>query len=282
MNKIFTQIRLAKMKVIFFFALIPLVLGITDNCYSQSTGKIVYEAVLEAEGYNKLKAVLLFQNESSFFFIENVFVYESENLKNEENLVLSETNELNIKIKPPENSIIHAVNINRERNLIRSKKTIYKSGQYVPCIVIEPTGTIKWELINESKKIGSYRAFKAKSTFRGRKYVAWYTPEIEVNAGPWKFQGLPGLILEIMDEDQGVQFKLSSVTIPYDFSRDSLIFEEELVLDIEKYASLNDPKIIIEEFVEWLESSIPQSGTVINSTNMSTTIDRNGIEREYN
>ncbi|HKK95327.1 MAG TPA: GLPGLI family protein [Anaerovoracaceae bacterium] len=269
------------MKFILPFAIIPLLLGVTDNCYSQSTGKIVYEAVLEAEDYDTLNAVLLFQNKSSFFFIENEDGYESENLKNEENLLLSEANELNIKIKPPENAIIHAVNIDREQNLIRSKKTIYKSGQYVPSIVVEPSGTIKWELINESKKIGSYQAFKAISTFRGRNYVAWYAPEIEVNAGPWKFQGLPGLILEIMDEDQGVQFKLSSVTIPYEFSQDSLIFEEELVLNIEEYASLNDPKIIIEEFVEWLESSISQSGAVIKSTNMSTTINRNGIEREY-
>lgn len=269
------------MKFILSFVLISLILGGTYNCYSQSTGRIVYEAVLEAEGYDKLKAILLFQNESSYFFIENVVGNDSENLMNGENLVFSETNELNINIKPPENAIIHAVNIDKENKLIRSKKAIYKSGQYVPSIVIEPTGTIKWELIDESKKISSYQAFKATTTFRGRNYIAWYTPEIKVNAGPWKFQGLPGLILEVTDEDKGVHFNLSSVAIPYEFSRDSLIFEEELVLNIEEYALLNDPKVIIDEFVEWLESSIPQSGTVINSTNISTSINRNGIEREY-
>ena len=35
--------------------------------------------------------------------------------------------------------------------------------------------------------------------FRGRTYKAWYTMEIEIEEGPWKFHGLPGLIVEIAD-----------------------------------------------------------------------------------
>lgn len=44
---------------------------------------------------------------------------------------------------------------------------------------------------------------RARCAFRGRNYEAWYAPEIAVSAGPWKFGGLPGLILAIKD-DAGV------------------------------------------------------------------------------
>lgn len=30
-------------------------------------------------------------------------------------------------------------------------------------------------------------------------YTSWYAPEIALNKGPWKFNGLPGLILKVED-----------------------------------------------------------------------------------
>nr|WP_081964210.1 GLPGLI family protein [Porphyromonas macacae] len=40
---------------------------------------------------------------------------------------------------------------------------------------------------------------KGYSFFRGRTYEAWFTPQIPLKEGPYKFDGLPGLILQIMD-----------------------------------------------------------------------------------
>ncbi len=56
-----------------------------------------------------------------------------------------------------------------------------------------------WTLLNESQVILSYPCQKATTTFRGRKYEAWFTAKIPINNGPWKFGGLPGLILKISD-----------------------------------------------------------------------------------
>lgn len=58
-----------------------------------------------------------------------------------------------------------------------------------------------WKLENETKEIKSLNCKKATSTFRGRKYIAWYTEDINILGGPWKFDGLPGLILAITSED---------------------------------------------------------------------------------
>lgn len=67
----------------------------------------------------------------------------------------------------------------------------------------EPLPAIDWELEEGERTILGYACRRARCTFRGRNYEAWYAPEIAVSAGPWKFGGLPGLILAIRD-DAGV------------------------------------------------------------------------------
>ena len=57
-----------------------------------------------------------------------------------------------------------------------------------------------WDLQPETKTIGTFVCQKATIKFRGRNYIAWFTNEIPVPFGPWKFQGLSGLILEVYDE----------------------------------------------------------------------------------
>lgn len=67
----------------------------------------------------------------------------------------------------------------------------------------EPLPAIDWELEEDERTILGYACRRARCTFRGRNYEAWYAPEIAVSVGPWKFGGLPGLILAIKD-DAGV------------------------------------------------------------------------------
>lgn len=69
----------------------------------------------------------------------------------------------------------------------------------------------KWELAPGTLKIKNYLCHKAICTFRGRKYIAWYTKEIPVSNGPWKFGGLPGLILKIYDTGQLYTFECIKV-----------------------------------------------------------------------
>ncbi len=60
----------------------------------------------------------------------------------------------------------------------------------------------KWDLHQETKQIGKFTCQKATIKFRGRSYIAWFTNEVPVPFGPWKFQGLSGLILEVYDTDK--------------------------------------------------------------------------------
>lgn len=57
-----------------------------------------------------------------------------------------------------------------------------------------------WQLKSTEKKtIGGYTCSLAIGSYAGRTYKVWYTTEIPVSDGPWKFSGLPGLILEVED-----------------------------------------------------------------------------------
>jgi len=69
--------------------------------------------------------------------------------------------------------------------------------------VEENLPTMKWSLLTEQKQIGKFLCEKAKTTFRGRTYEVWYTTEVPISYGPWKFNGLPGLMVEIKDT-QGI------------------------------------------------------------------------------
>ncbi len=62
----------------------------------------------------------------------------------------------------------------------------------------EPIPEIEWTLTDETEEIMGYTCNKATAKWRGREWTAWYS-DIPINAGPWKFQGLPGLILKVED-----------------------------------------------------------------------------------
>lgn len=66
----------------------------------------------------------------------------------------------------------------------------------------EPLDLMDWKMSFGTKEILGYPCFKAECDFRGRHWTAWFTMQIPVKDGPWKFGGLPGLILE-MEESRG-------------------------------------------------------------------------------
>ncbi len=70
-----------------------------------------------------------------------------------------------------------------------------------------------WKLGKETKIVQGLNCMKATCRFRGRDYVAWFSPEIAVPYGPWKFGGLPGLLVEIKDTRQEVLIQLKNLDL---------------------------------------------------------------------
>ena len=61
----------------------------------------------------------------------------------------------------------------------------------------EDAKPLEWELTDETLTILGYSCHKAMVSFAGRKYIAWYSMNLPLSAGPYKFSGLPGLILKV-------------------------------------------------------------------------------------
>lgn len=74
----------------------------------------------------------------------------------------------------------------------------------------EPQPDFNWQLSDETKTVCGTLCHKATCSFRGRDWTVWYS-DIPVSEGPWKFGGLPGLILEAEDSTKEIMFTALSL-----------------------------------------------------------------------
>ena len=76
---------------------------------------------------------------------------------------------------------------------------------------IEPCPPQQWTLHNEMMTILEHQCQKATCHWRGRDFVAWFATDIPIKRGPWRFNGLPGLILKLYDTDRFYTFEAVSL-----------------------------------------------------------------------
>lgn len=84
----------------------------------------------------------------------------------------------------------------------------------------EPLEKQQWRIVDSTRNILGYSCQKAVCNFRGRHYIGWFTTEIPVSNGPWKFSGLPGLLVEVYDKNNDYWFILKGIQK----SKESLLF----------------------------------------------------------
>lgn len=96
--------------------------------------------------------------------------------------------------------------VKRNRNSFNHIKTITNNSGN--CFSMKSNDEIEWKLHNETKDYQSYKLQKATTTFGGRNWTAWYSPDVPLQEGPYKFRGLPGLIFEIYDDENIFSYHL--------------------------------------------------------------------------
>jgi GLPGLI family protein len=73
---------------------------------------------------------------------------------------------------------------------------------------------LKWEIVDsiiQSKTYG-IPVQKAYTSYKGRKYQAFFAPSIPFNLGPFKFDGLPGLVVILFDLESNFVYNIESIT----------------------------------------------------------------------
>lgn len=110
---------------------------------------------------------------------------------------------------------------------------------------VAETRPMKWKIISENQKIGEWNAQKAEADFAGRHWIAWFTTEIPIQDGPYKFHGLPGLIVKLEDSTKSHAFTLQGIK-NIDSVPSEIFGSKEIAVNLKQYDKLikdyeNDP-----------------------------------------
>jgi len=155
---------------------------------------------------------------------------------------------------------------------------------------LQTNDTQKWNLSQEKKNVKNLSLQKAITTWGGRNWTAWFAEEIPFQEGPYKFHGLPGLIVEIYDDKKNYHFELVRSEKIKEEENQFIEMSEKLGIPItwEKYKTAKikyyeSPVNFIKNSAENSEQLYLNDGTIVNSKN-SKEIDeqlKNSI-RKYN
>jgi GLPGLI family protein len=139
---------------------------------------------------------------------------------------------------------------------------------------------ISWELLNETKNISSFNCQKARGNFRGRTYSVWFTNDIPVSMGPWKLNGLPGLILEATDSLN--QFQYFAEKIDLQMVENSIdtegFFNQTYITPIqERTIYVSYVELMFKEITTKIKTSMPRG--VVSTTNNANAkiVDENNL-----
>ena len=101
---------------------------------------------------------------------------------------------------------------------------------------------MNWTTGDSAKTVLGYTVQDATCNFRGHKWHAWFTPDIPIMDGPWKFHGLPGLIMEVTDEKRYHVFRIVGIrnvtNMPLVFSKTYVGTEKFEKIDRRKFLKL--------------------------------------------
>lgn len=149
----------------------------------------------------------------------------------------------------------------------------------------------KWNLSTEKKKVQDINLQKAVTSWGGRNWTAWFSNEIPFQEGPYKFHGLPGLIVEIYDDRNNYHLQLvKSEKIMNEEENQFIEMSKKMSIPItwEKYKSTKlkyyeSPISFIKNSAGNSEQFFLNDGTVVNSKNSKELNERlrNSI-RKYN
>lgn len=112
-------------------------------------------------------------------------------------------NESKTEVIIPDTTTTQILTEKRQNTLYELTRGLEDDKQYY---IKETIPDLNWKLGKEKKEIQGITCRAASVDFRGRHYKVWYAPSIASNSGPWKLNGLPGLILEAHDAYNEVMF----------------------------------------------------------------------------
>lgn len=107
---------------------------------------------------------------------------------------------------PPANSNLYPFEVYKNHSE-KNVQVFYRARMRGIFSYEEKMEEMEWIPVGGKETIAGHSCKKAVCTFRGREWTAWYTSEVPCSEGPWKFCGLPGLILKVEDDKNEYAFR---------------------------------------------------------------------------
>lgn len=247
------------------FRVLLILLIISFNLKSQNQRFLYeYKSIPDSLHRDNIESELMALDVSekfSKFYSYNNYKYDSISKSN----IDKEISDSNLKIKKSKNSYIIIKDYpDFTISLIsRIGQTKYN---------VKDERTLKWNILSENDVLGNFKIQKAETKFAGRKWMAWFTTEIPIQESPYKFRGLPGLILKISDNTNSHSFvlvgiqKLNNINsktdnFVFDFGTNQNISQEKYKQILDEFRK--DPNKAIRQTLSDM-SEINDNGKMVN------------------
>jgi GLPGLI family protein len=155
--------------------------------------------------------VLWWGNTYSVF--ESYYGFQSDSVVNSASANVTKPNQANIGMilgqvnsmkKPSFRYMIH-------KSFPKREITVYDKLFFDNYRYTQPLAMTSWKIHPESKTILGFKVQKATIEYSGRTFIAWFAETIPVPDGPYVFNGLPGLIVQISDDQDYFTFELVGI-----------------------------------------------------------------------
>lgn len=176
-----------------------------QNVYAQAN-RFVYQVTMKPDAANKTdikteNAYLDISAEKSMFYSENRLKRDSIMQQNFQSGGARGFNRDQME------GLRSNINYSIEKDKT-NQKTFFKDRIGRDIYSYEEDRPLSWKILPETTKIGEYKVQKAETDFVGRKWTAWFTTDLPYQDGPYKFTGLPGLIVKVEDAQGEYSFDL--------------------------------------------------------------------------
>jgi len=122
-------------------------------------------------------------------------------------IYVGEINPLNFQILQGEKQLTTFESLNGLSLELNNELYCYKENAELP-----------WQLTSDTMVIHDVSCQKALLQWEGRNWIVWFAPEIPISHGPYKFAGLPGLIVRAYDMQNFFCFDLQSLQLDEELS----------------------------------------------------------------
>ena len=212
---------------------------------SSTSGKIIYEKIIDFNDGEEAKSIdyVLHFNQNESYCEE---VIKSKFKKSKE---VKEDGTIMLEIRDNQNPQFYYYSL--------KEGFYFNEIRYNQELFVKDNLKINWVLSDKTKVISGFECQKATTKFRGRTYTAWFTSSIPLIFGPWKLNGLSGLILEVYESTGFFQMRVKKISIG-----DGKVEVPNMTKKIQKALTISEFKIRTEElranFLSKLNSKLPK------------------------